>query len=52
MTEKEALGLAIFALNTLLYPDASSPLDSVRLDKDADEALAILVRLRDKEGQL
>lgn len=51
MTEREALGLAIFALNTLLYPDASSSLDSVRLEKDADEALAILVRLRDEKGR-
>jgi hypothetical protein len=47
MKAEQALSLAIFAVNTLQHPDASSTEDVLRLDAAADDVLTALVRLRD-----
>jgi len=43
---KEALDLAIFALNTLISPEGSSVEDCATLDKKADDVLETLVDIR------
>jgi hypothetical protein len=43
---KDALDLAIFAINTLLYPDASSDEDMDRLDEQAENVIATLDDIR------
>jgi hypothetical protein len=52
MTPAEALSLAIFAINTVEHPDASSDRDVERLLEYADEAKAILVQLRGSAERL
>lgn len=47
ITPTRALDLAIFALNTLAHPDASSAEDLATLDKHTDAALAALAAIRD-----
>jgi hypothetical protein len=49
MSPRGALTLAIFALNTLTDPDASSPADLTYLDAHAVDALATLARMREQE---
>ena len=46
MSYDEALTMAIFSLNTLLYPDASAPSDIDRLEARADDVIATLVDIR------
>lgn len=46
MTAKEALDYAIFAINTLQEPQASSQEDVDRLDENATEVLERLSYLR------
>ena len=41
-----ALSAAIFALNTLQFPDASAPVDVMRLAAMTDDAIATLVEMR------
>lgn len=45
MDELEALGLAVFAVNTLQEPDASRPEDWDELLAKADEVKAVLLDL-------
>jgi hypothetical protein len=44
---KEALDLAIFAINTLMYPDGSAGPDLDTLEVKADDVIATLVDLRE-----
>lgn len=44
---KRALDLAIFAINTILYPDASSAEDCARLVAESESAIAQLAKLRE-----
>lgn len=46
MTEREALDYAIFAINTILYPEASDPDDLDRLEERADEVITALATRR------
>ena len=46
MTTKEALDLAIFAVNTLVEPSASSPEDWDTLLDNADAVIDVLDALR------
>lgn len=46
MTPEEAIGLGIFAINTLRHPDATSDADFYDLDKKGDEAIEALIRVR------
>jgi hypothetical protein len=47
MGDVEALGYAIFAINTLMHPDASSTEDVDDLEARASEVVTALDRLRD-----
>lgn len=51
MTEREALTLAILALNTCQEPDATSNEDWNKLERDAPEAITILMELRGKTAR-
>lgn len=51
VTTTEALGLGIFAINTLLHPDASSDADVALLDLRGPEAVEILDRVRDQAAK-
>lgn len=42
-----ALSMGIFAINTLLHPDASADADVAVLEAESDEILSALVELRD-----
>jgi len=46
MPYKEALDMAIFAINTLMHPDASSDEDVARLELHAEEIIDTLVDMR------
>lgn len=50
--EIEALSFAIFALNTLQHPEASSPEDIARLDERSDDVIAVLARMREQKQRL
>lgn len=50
MNNRQALDLAIFAINNHLAPDASSANDVTRFEEGAEEALNILAGLRDEEA--
>jgi hypothetical protein len=47
MPPDEALSLAIFAINTLMYPDGSAGPDLDTLECKTDEVLQTLVDMRD-----
>jgi hypothetical protein len=47
MSYKEALDYAIFAINTIMHPDATSDEDFYRLDAESDNVIATLVDLRE-----
>jgi len=49
MTKEKALNMAIFALNTLQHPDASSREDMAILDSLTDEVLTVLIQMRNGE---
>lgn len=51
-TAQGALDLAIFALNTLAHPDASSAEDFAHLDENTDKAIEKLAGLRDALPEL
>jgi hypothetical protein len=46
MAYEDALSMAIFAINTLMHPDASDPVDIDRLEAQSDDVLATLVDIR------
>jgi hypothetical protein len=47
MPYERALSMAIFAINTLMHPDASSAEDVDRLEAESDDVIATLVDLRE-----
>jgi hypothetical protein len=52
MEPTEALSLGIFAINTIMEPDASSDRDVERLMEYADAATTVLAQLRDSAEAL
>jgi hypothetical protein len=46
MSYKEALDMAIFAINTLMHPDASTDADVARLESRSAEIVETLVDMR------
>ena len=48
MDRHQALTLAIFALNTYLNPEASSPADLAILDKHAESVIETLAAMREE----
>ena len=46
MNNKEALDAAILAINTVLFPDATSDKDFYWFDQHGDEAIVVLAELR------
>jgi len=51
MTESEALTLAILALNTVIHPEGTDEAGVRLLDQEADQAAAVLARLRDGDRE-
>jgi len=47
LTYKEALDLAIFAINTLMHPDASEPEDIDRLERMSESVVMTLADIRE-----
>ncbi len=47
MSYKEALDFAIFAVNTIMEPSASTPADLDRLEEKSDEVISTLVDMRE-----
>ncbi len=47
LTAKEAIDLGIFAVNTWMHPDASTPLDIERLERLAEDATTVLAEIRE-----
>jgi hypothetical protein len=47
MSYKEALDMAIFAINSWMHPDASSDVDLDDLEARADDVIATLVDMRE-----
>ena len=48
LTPKRALDMAIFAINTWLFPDASTQEDMNTLDKEGEAAILTLVEIRSR----
>ena len=46
MSYKEALDMAIFAVNTLIFPDGTSQPDFERLEENAEIVIETLVDMR------
>ncbi len=49
VTEDEALGIAILAINTLLYPDATSDAQFDALQFHAESVIETLANMRDSK---
>jgi hypothetical protein len=47
MIEEDALNIAIFAMNTMQHPDASSPEQLAAMDFFLEGAIEVLCKMRD-----
>ena len=48
MSREEALTVAILAINTLIHPEGSGPLEWDHIDRNGEEAIELLATIREE----